>query len=191
MSRRGSWVGGGFALIVSLWVAWGACWTSSGSRPTPDPGISVPPIEPRSYVLDPACSAGRVQKACQDIQSLADVVIGLPAEEYLTPVRIVVTSDRRVRYEARVLLTTFLDFAVRDFDSMFTSPIYKATIAPDSTPTMRHYSLIDADRGGRYDARLAFQQTAPNPSPETTVDVVIELLDPFPPEPAASLTTRR
>lgn len=142
---------------------------------------------PVTYVLDLACSSGRARKACQDISSLTEVVIGL-AEEYPTPVRIVVTADRRVRYEARVMRSTTLDFAIRNFESLFTSPLVDATVASDSTPTMRHYSLVDADRGGRYDARLAFQQTAPNPSPNTTVDVVVELPQPFPLEPASPTT---
>ena len=60
---------------------------------------------------------------------------------------------------------------------------------PQRSHPLRHYSLVDDGRS--YDVRLTFQQTAPDPSPETTVDVVIELVDPFPPEPATSATTGR
>jgi hypothetical protein len=189
VTRRSRWFGGSFAVLASLWVAWGACWTSSGVRPPPDPGISVPPIGPvATLVSDPACSSGSAGQACLKIRYLAHVVIGLPTEEYLAPIRVTVTPDRRVRYETRVLLTTRLDFAVRDFDSLFTSPIRMATIAPDSTLTFRHYSLVDDGR--RYDVRLTFSEEKV-PSPRTTVDVVMQLLDPFPDDPPAPTTTRR
>jgi hypothetical protein len=187
--RRSWWLGGTFAVLTGLWVAWGACWTSSGVRPPPDPGISVPPIGPvATLVSDPACSSGSAGQACLRIRYLANVVIGLLAEEYLAPIRVTVTPDRRVRYETRVLMTMPLDFAVRDFDSLFTSPIRMASIAPDSTVTFRHYSLVDDGR--RYDVQLNFSEEKV-PSSRTTVDVVMQLVDPFSEGPPAPTTTKR
>lgn len=87
------------ALLLS-----GACsWEARQSGPPPPPVTTTEPPAPFGVVKDQACERGVLGQVCNDVHVMAIDLIEFPGmTERLEPSRIVVTPDRRVRYEAKL-----------------------------------------------------------------------------------------